>query len=171
MFRRRAIAAALAFFAGTAAAGAVTPYGFERHLRHRNHEPRLPHPEILRPDDEPPLSSGFVMTIAKPAQGAASLAGGDLNLPRDVAQRLAECWNPPAGDDNEITVRVQFSRDGKVIGQPRVTYVKSTARDALVDSLRAAFADCAPLRFTPSLGAAIAGYPFAIRFVAGGAKP
>ncbi len=63
----------------------------------------------------------------------------------------------------------QFARDGSIIGKPFVTYVKTgpgtDARQAMVDSIQAALQQCTPLDFAPGLGAAIAGYPFAIRFI------
>ncbi len=171
--RRAAAVLAVLVMAGDAAC-AATPPGFDARLRRRNHEPLLPHPEILHPQDIPPLPSGFTMTIAASGDGGAALAEKPLQLPREVARRLLECWNPPTGKTGEITVRVQFSRSGAVIGEPRVSYIKADPgfgeRDELAASIRKAIADCTPLRFTPAFGAAIAGYPFAIRFIADGRK-
>jgi hypothetical protein len=102
-----------------------------------------------------------------------SKGGADIDHPRDVARRLAACWSPPEEKDGvapEVTLRLQFSRSGAVIGEPRITYVRAggggEGRAAVVRSIRTALDDCTPLRFTGSLGAAIAGYPFAIRFMA-----
>ncbi len=65
---------------------------------------------------------------------------------------------------------MSFRRDGTVFGQPRITYMKASGgpdgEASLANSMRAAIAACAPLRFTPSLGAAIAGRTFLIRFIA-----
>ncbi len=65
-------------------------------------------------------------------------------------------------------MRLSFSSAGAVIGEPRVVYVRAPAepglREKIVASILAAVRDCTPLPFTPSLGAAIAGRMFAIRF-------
>lgn len=91
------------------------------------------------------------------------------NLPRDVARSISACWRPPHEGD-EVTLRMSFRRDGSVFGKPRITYMKAAGgadgEAALANSIFAALAACSPLRFTPSLGAAIAGRIFLIRFVA-----
>ena len=99
-----------------------------------------------------------------------------IGRPRDIAEQLAECWSPPApgeGETYEISLRLGFTRSGGVIGAPAVTYIKAGGgdREALRRSILAAISACAPLRFTPDLGSAIAGRPFAIRFVATRAQP
>ncbi|GEM_PF-2596845 len=136
------------------------------------HHPRSPHaPYPLLPEAEPmaPLPSGFTMTLV---QGSEAAPGADVELgrPRDVARRIAACWNPPhfEGPPAEITLRMQFSKTGRVIGEPRITYVAAPPdeREGVITSMKSALADCQPLRFTASLGAGIAGYPFAIRFIA-----
>jgi hypothetical protein len=110
------------------------------------------------------------MTLVRGAEAAPD-ADVELGRPRDVARRIAACWRPPSlsGPPAEITLRIQFSKYGRVIGEPRITYVAAppSEREAVITSMRAALADCQPLRFTASLGAGIAGYPFAIRFIAG----
>ncbi len=85
-----------------------------------------------------------------------------------IATGLAACWRPPH-DDDQVTVSVSFTRDGAVIGEPRIVFVRSSggrADDAaLADSMRAAIRDCTPLHFSARLGAAIAGQVLAIRFI------
>ena len=154
--------------------GMLTPLPQSR-WRRKNRVPPLPYPELLHPRDNPPLSSGFVMTVTSPRHREAAAAHATVERPRDVAERLAACWTPPqsrANDSREITLRLQFAKNGSVIGEPRVTYIKpgpgEGAREAMVKSIRSALAECTPLRFTGRLGAGIAGYPFAIRFVAAG---
>ena len=69
-----------------------------------------------------------------------------------------------------MTLRLSFRRDGSLFGRPRMTYVKAVGgadgEAALATSIFAALQACCPLRFTPALGAAIAGRTFLIRFVA-----
>lgn len=108
---------------------------------------------------------GFTMTIRRDGLPART---GRLVRPRQVGERLAACWEPPASG-SEVSVRVTFDRSGEVIGGPRVTYVKpgrGADRAAVARSLEDAIARCTPLRFTSDLGSAIAGRPFTIRLVA-----
>jgi hypothetical protein len=161
----------VAFGAGDASA--VTAR-WQRHWRKKVHAPPLPYPELLHPQDIPPLASGFVMNVTKRGSEVGPDAHDDVARPRDVAERIAGCWRPPlaaSGAAREITLRLQFARTGAVIGAPKITYVKAGAREreALVASIKAAVSDCAPLRFTPGMARAMAGYPFAIRFIAAGA--
>jgi hypothetical protein len=85
-----------------------------------------------------------------------------------IATALAACWRPPHNDD-QVTVRLSFTRDGAVIGEPRIVFVQSSggrADDAaLANSMMTAIRDCAPLHFSARLGSAIAGVVLAIRFV------
>ncbi len=128
-----------------------------------------PFPRSLTPREGAAYPQGFTMTINR---DSLSMASGDLIRPRQIAEHLAACWQPPA-EGSEVTVRVSFSRNGAVIGKPRVTYVKpgqGADRASVVGSLEQAFARCAPLRLSADLGSAIAGRPFAIRFIAPGAS-
>ncbi len=92
-----------------------------------------------------------------------------LETLRDVAPALARCWAPPAIDGvGEVTVRLSFNRMGAIIGAPRIDYTRALEpeqRRLLQVSLLNALARCGPLPVSPSLGAAIAGRVFAIRFV------
>ena len=120
------------------------------------------------------LVAPFVLSAASlllSGVGALAAAPGDGpgNVPRDVARSIARCWHPPHEGD-EITLRMSFRRDGSIFGKPRITYEKASGgadgEAALANSIFAAIEACSPLRFTPSLGAAIAGRTFLIRFVA-----
>ena len=42
-----------------------------------------------------------------------------------IATGIAACWRPPH-DDDQVTVRVSFTRDGAVIGEPRIVFVQSS---------------------------------------------
>ena len=92
-----------------------------------------------------------------------------VNLPGEIAARIAQCWTPPRMDPGqilEVTVRLAFSRTGAVIGEPRVAYIRAPAQAGLHEktaaSVLAAIRACTPLPFTASLGAAIAGRILAI---------
>ncbi len=83
---------------------------------------------------------------------------------------LSKCWRSPQlspGDPGmQITVRVSFKRDGAILGKPRITFESSPRSDSL--AYRIAVMDtlqrCTPLRFTDSMGNAVAGRPFTLRF-------
>jgi len=85
-----------------------------------------------------------------------------------IATGLAACWNPPRRDD-QVTVRLSFTLDGRVIGEPRIVYARSGAGKAddagLARSMLAAVRKCTPLRFSATLGSAIAGQVLDIRFI------
>jgi hypothetical protein len=93
----------------------------------------------------------------------------------DVPELLAACLAPhlqSAGGQRQLTIRVTFTREGGLIGAPRVTYVQAPPEEAARLRLAApqALAACAPYRFTAGLGRAIAGRPFAIRYIFGDAR-
>ncbi len=92
-----------------------------------------------------------------------------LDRPGAIGPAIAACWHAPDAGD-EVTLRLSFRRDGSLFGRPRMTYVKAVGgadgEAALANSIFAALQACCPLRFTPALGAAIAGRTFLIRFVA-----
>lgn len=131
--------------------------------------PRTPNPEAVRPRAQTGYPSSYTMTLTR---GRASAPGdGPLRRARDVADRLMQCWTPPASDrQQDITVRLAFNRAGQTVSPPVVSYIGPTARGSRREALRAsllrAISDCLPLRFTPALASAIAGRPFAIRFIA-----
>ena len=75
-----------------------------------------------------------------------------------------------------VTLRIAFTRNGEVLGEPRFTYltpgmppeIKAAYERALTDMLDR----CTPLPITKELGAPIAGRPFVIPIlVAGGEEP
>lgn len=112
---------------------------------------------------------GFTMIMAGDAPPKPD-SSTSLQRPRDVARAMRICWRPPAhSGKQEITVRLAFNRDGSVLGTPKITYVQrdlpADQKTALRQSLLDAIGVCAPFRFTPGLASAIAGRPFAIRFV------
>ena len=85
-----------------------------------------------------------------------------------IATGIAACWRPPH-DDDQVTVRLSFTRDGAVIGEPRIVFVRSSGGgaddSALANSMLTAIRDCTPLHFSARLGSAIAGQVLDIRFI------
>ena len=96
-----------------------------------------------------------------------------LNTIEDVASAFKACWLPPPLDQArpgmQITVIVSFTRTGEINGEPRFTYMTPEAtaaqRAAYQRAVVEAINRCTPLSFTPGLGNALAGRPFAFRFV------
>ena len=91
----------------------------------------------------------------------------------EIGPLLSRCLQMPAYDmarpGMQITVRLAFTRDGAILGEPRFTFstpgvtpeVRAAYQRAVVDMLNR----CTPLPITRELGAAIAGRPFVIPIV------
>ena len=106
------------------------------------------------------------MSTAQPQSGRVD------NL-KEAFARIGTCWRPPpptrANPDIEITVIVSFTRDGNILGRPKITYESENATDndrieyrvAVMETLQR----CTPMPFTDAMGGAVAGRPLAIRFV------
>jgi hypothetical protein len=115
------------------------------------------------------LAGGAVAQTPQPSQSPPS----QLNTLTEVGAALRHCWVPPPLEQSrpgmQITVLVTFRRNGEVFGQPRITFESPGATDDDRLAYRLAVADmikrCARLPITDALGNAIAGRPFAVRFI------
>ena len=131
--------------------------------------PPEPGPPLGRPSGlRPSLSHGFQLTV--PVGGGGSFTvPAMLNRYVEVGQALSACFAPPAGVTwGAVTLRVSFKRDGSIFGDPRIPYSDAgdpEQKTELARSLLAALKSCTPLPLSPSLGGAIAGEIFAIRFI------
>jgi hypothetical protein len=117
---------------------------------------------------------GGALALAALASGvAAQPSRPPLNTLRDLGSALNACWVPPpleqALPGMQITVQMSFRRNGALFGHPRITFQSAEASDDERLAYRIAVAEmlkrCAPLPFTESLGHAVAGRPFTMRFV------
>jgi len=85
-----------------------------------------------------------------------------------IATGIAACWRPPH-DNDQVTVRLSFTREGAVIDRPRIVFARSSGGraddSALARSMLKAIQECTPLHFSARLGSAIAGQVLDIRFV------
>jgi hypothetical protein len=95
-----------------------------------------------------------------------------VNTIQDVFDAFRACWRgPPANvsrPGTEITIRFSFKRDGSIIGSPRVTFQSELSQEqrlAYFTAVAEALQRCLPLPFTASFGQAVAGHPFALRFI------
>ncbi len=126
------------------------------------------------PPEIAPYPQGFALTVpVTPGATPPGNPGRSLDRYAEVATALGRCWSPllDAADARwrDVTLRVSFRRDGSVNGVPRIVHVSAPADPEAMErgrrSLLAALGRCTPLAFSPSLGRAIAGQIFAIRFV------
>ncbi len=97
---------------------------------------------------------------------------GQVDNIKQAFVRLYACWKPPlpsqANPDVAITAIVTFTRDGNILGHPKITYELENATDndrllyrvAVMEALQR----CTPMPFTEGMGGAVAGRPFAVRF-------
>src|SRR5262245_53882540 len=87
--------------------------------------------------------------------------------------RVRGCGIPPEKNTpragTQITLRFSFNSHGRMISEPRTTYVSADTppdvREVYWNAATAALKRCTPLQFTDGLGGALAGRPFAVRFV------
>ena len=111
---------------------------------------------------------GIVALALGPPAGAGAAHRAPVSRVHSIATGLAACWRPPHRND-QVTVRVSFTREGAVIGEPRIVFVRSAggrAGDAaLASSMLTAIRHCTPLDFSAELGSAIAGQVLDIHFI------
>jgi hypothetical protein len=116
----------------------------------------------------PSLAAIGIAALALGARAEAAEAQRSVARVHGIAAGIAACWRP-AHDDDQVTVRLSFTWEGAVIGEPRIVFAQSSggrADDAaLADSIIAAIRDCTPLHFSARLGDAIAGQVLDIRFI------
>lgn len=124
------------------------------------------------------LRALFALAALCALPGLAPGAGAEPRISTlgEVGPALTRCWRAPDGlEGHEVTLRFSLRRDGTLIGAPRITYSRLPGDDAdarrFVASVLAAVAACLPVAVTDELGAAIAGRPLTIRFLATRASP
>jgi hypothetical protein len=116
------------------------------------------------------LSILWLLAVGAAAR-AQEAAGRQLDRVSDVGPAILACWRPPLGSAGmELTLVFSFKRNGELLGKPRISFSKLRGEPDLqkqfVASALKALAGCTPLHVAPSLGAAIAGRPFAMLFKA-----
>ena len=129
------------------------------------------------PEIDYPYGENLQLTVeSKPPEQDASKyqkPDHDLNNIGDLFAALRSCWTPPQADSAkegmQMTVRFSFKRDGGIIAAPRLTFAtvgaSADTRAAYLKAISASLDACVPLKFTDSLGGALAGRPIAIRYV------
>ena len=102
------------------------------------------------------------------AQDATSAA--TINNARGVRADLTACWNAlgeAAPATAQVSVRLSFDRDGKVFGQPLITYVNPApseeGREALRDAVARALKLCEPMPLSDTFRDVVAVHPIGVR--------
>jgi hypothetical protein len=96
-----------------------------------------------------------------------------LDRLKDIGPVLSKCLQLPPQDlarpGMQVTLRLGFSKSGKVLGAPRFTYITHEAPEGIRTAYRSAANDmldrCQPLPLSAGLGGAIAGRPVVISIV------
>jgi hypothetical protein len=129
------------------------------------------------PEIDYPYGENLQLTIESvpPKDDAAKYQKPDHDLDTigDLFAALRSCWSPPPADvareGMQMSVRFSFKRSGEIIATPRLTYatagVPMDVRDTYLKAINTSLDACKPLKFTDSLGGALAGRPIAIRYV------
>jgi hypothetical protein len=110
-----------------------------------------------------------IVAVALLSRRAEAQTTEELNTIADIYAAVRICWKAPnISGPAEITVRLSFTRDGKILGKARVTYENKTVsvenRLRFRIAVMNAFKRCTPFSFRPDLGDAVAGKPFNFRF-------
>ena len=119
------------------------------------------------------IGNTLLLTLNTRDAADAAKPDGEVNAIRDLFATLRSCFTPPAAEaaqrGMQMSMRFSLSRDGNLIGEPKVTFTSRDVSQKIRDLYRNAIAqslhDCEPFRFTKGFGGAIAGRPIAIRVV------
>jgi hypothetical protein len=140
-----------------------------------------PHPyrdnATVRPDPGLPeaLPQRLALTINSRDAGPGQPPSPDTPIDSidELFAALRACWEPPASEQAkegvQMTVRFSFKRTGEIFAPPFVTYttpgIESATRQVYRWAIDAALERCAPLPFSETFRAAIAGQPISVRYV------
>jgi hypothetical protein len=104
------------------------------------------------------------------ASPAAAEGARPANSLDELWRELQACVKAPGGSPgSELTIFFALTRDGSLLGKPRITYSRlvgdADSQKRFVEAAIAALAKCLPLRMTEALGGAIAGRLLSIRVI------
>jgi hypothetical protein len=129
------------------------------------------------PEIDYPYGENLQVTIQSvpPESDAAKYRKPDHDLDNigDLFAALRSCWTPPPTDvarqGMQMSVRFSFKQTGEIIAPPRLTFATQGAsadtRATYLKAINSSLNACLPLKFSSSLGGALAGRPIAIRYV------
>jgi hypothetical protein len=96
-----------------------------------------------------------------------------VNTIKELIWALAGCWDPPPLDSGrqaiDVVFKVSFKRTGELFGKPPfiefVQQVTPEERGRYYQAVAEALDRCAQIPFTDSMGGAVAGRVFRIKFI------
>jgi hypothetical protein len=103
---------------------------------------------------------------------ADDITVSSINTLDEMWERLKQCRQPPklplGHPGMQITALFSLKRNGQILGGPRITFESPDATEADSIAYRTAVMEtlqhCTPMPFTESMGGAIAGRTFRLRF-------
>jgi hypothetical protein len=122
---------------------------------------------------EIPQTLALTINSRDASPGQAPSPDATIDSINELFAALRSCWEPPAREQAQegvqMSVRFSFRRTGDIMAPPFVTYTtpgtKDDTKQVYRRAINAALERCAPLRFSRSFSAAIAGRPVSIRYV------
>jgi len=121
------------------------------------------------------LPSSLALTINSRDAGPGKAPSPDAPIEsiHELFAVLRTCWEPPARDQAkegvQMSVRFSFKRTGELVAPPFVTYTtpgtQTDMKQVYKRAINASLERCAPLSFSKTFGAAIAGQPISVRYV------
>jgi hypothetical protein len=113
------------------------------------------------------LAAAAALDVAVgPARGAASAQTSILNA-REVRAALQACWIAPENAPGQVFVRFSFNREGRVVGQPLITYQNpppsEEGRAAVREALTQPIARCEPLPLSDEFRNVVSVRPITVR--------
>jgi hypothetical protein len=115
------------------------------------------------------ILAGMGVAVVLLSSDAGAQTPTKLNTIADIFASIRGCWKAPKiSDPVDLTVRISFTRDGKIFGNARVTYenrsISAEERLLVRIAVMNTFKRCTPFSFSPDLGDAVAGKPFNFHF-------
>ncbi len=112
-----------------------------------------------------PVVAGLAVAID--AVCHAETAQTTISNAREVRAALQACWVAPDGAPRQVSVRFSFNRDGRVVGQPLITYQNppptEDGRAAVREALTQALARCEPLPLSDAFRKVVSVRPITVR--------
>lgn len=96
-----------------------------------------------------------------------------VNNLQELMGAIKGCWSPPPADDNrqplDLNFTISFKRSGELFGKPRAVIfarpVSDEERQLYYTAVAEAVDRCSQMPFTDTMGGAVAGRTFQIRFI------
>jgi hypothetical protein len=97
----------------------------------------------------------------------AAAAQTPISNAREVRAALQACWVAPENAPRQVSVRFSFNREGRVVGQPLITYQNpppsEEGRAAVREALAQAVARCEPLPLSDAFRKVVSVRPITVR--------